>query len=138
MPAGKGVGAEDRYDEMIPSAGFAPTEMEFIPSAGEPVQQRLMDDPAACFSGVTVLGNGYASALYGGKWVVVDLRRARERVLYDNYLLLLTNGSSVSQQLLFPERLAFRKTNMRCSRRMRSISRRWVSTWSFAAAEPSR
>ena len=99
MPAGKGVGAEDRYDEMIPSAGFAPTEMEFIPSAGEPVQQRLMDDPAACFSGVTVLGNGYASALYGGKWVVVDLRRARERVLYDNYLLLLTNGSSVSQQL---------------------------------------
>ena len=107
MPAGKGVGAEDRYDEMIPSAGFAPTEMEFIPSAGEPVQQRLMDDPAACFSGVTVLGNGYASALYGGKWVVVDLRRARERVLYDNYLLLLTNGSSVSQQLLFPERLAF-------------------------------
>lgn len=102
MPAGKGVGAEDRYDEMIPSAGFAPTEMEFIPSAGEPVQQRLMDDPAACFSGVTVLGNRYASALYGGKWVVVDLRRARERVLYDNYLLLLTNGSSVSQQLLFP------------------------------------
>lgn len=77
MPAGKGVGAEDRYDEMIPSAGFAPTEMEFIPSAGEPVQQRLMDDPAACFSGVTVLGNRYASALYGGKWVVVDLRRAR-------------------------------------------------------------
>ena len=28
-------------------------------------------------------------------------------MLYDNYLLLLTNGSSVSQQLLFPERLAF-------------------------------
>ena len=91
---------------MIPSAGFAPTEMEFIPSAREPVQQRLMDDPAACFSGVTVLRQRYASALYGGKWVVVDLRRARERVLYDNYLLLLTNGSSVSQ-LLFPERLAF-------------------------------
>lgn len=107
MPARKSMGKEDRYDEMIPSAGFAPTEMEFIPSAGEPVQQRLMDGPAACFSGVTVLGNGYASALYGGKWVVVDLRRARERVLYDNYLLLLTNGSSVSQQLLFPERLAF-------------------------------
>lgn len=87
-----------------------------------------MDDPAACFSGVTVLGNGYASALYGGKWVVVDLRRARERVLYDNYLLLLTNGSSVSQQLLSRSVSRFRKTNMRCSRRMRSISRRWVST----------
>ena len=29
MPAGKGVGAEDRYDEMI-LLRVAPTEMEFI------------------------------------------------------------------------------------------------------------
>lgn len=138
MPAGKGVGAEDRYDEMIPSAGFAPTEMEFIPSAGEPVQQRLMDDPVACFSGVTVLGNGYASALYGGKWVVVDLRRARERVLYDNYLLLLTNGSSVSQQLLFPERLAFSENEYALLEENAVDFAALGFDLEFAAAEPSR
>ena len=37
--------------------------------------------------------------------MVVDVRRARERILYEDYLRMLGNGSSVSQQLLFPERL---------------------------------
>lgn len=36
---------------------------------------------------------------------MVDVRRARERILYEDYLKMLGNGSSVSQQLLFPERL---------------------------------
>ena len=51
------------------------------------------------------IGNGYAAALYGGRFVVADLRRAHERVLFDTYLLVLGNGSAVCQQLLFPERL---------------------------------
>ena len=37
--------------------------------------------------------------------MVVDVRRARERILYEDYLKMLGSGSSVSQQLLFPERL---------------------------------
>lgn len=36
---------------------------------------------------------------------MVDVRRARERILYEDYLKMLGNGASVSQQLLFPERL---------------------------------
>lgn len=44
-------------------------------------------------------------ALLGGRFVVVDVRRARERILYEDYLKMLGSGSSVSQQLLFPERL---------------------------------
>ena len=51
------------------------------------------------------LGGGYLAALLGGRFVVVDVRRARERILYEDYLKMLGNGSSVSQQLLFPERL---------------------------------
>ena len=35
----------------------------------------------------------------------MDVRRARERILYEDYLKMLGSGSSVSQQLLFPERL---------------------------------
>ena len=41
----------------------------------------------------------------GHRLVVVDLRRAKERILYENFILLLNGTSSVSQQLLFPERL---------------------------------
>ncbi|MEG2365337.1 MAG: DNA mismatch repair endonuclease MutL [Alistipes sp.] len=82
------------------------SELEFIPSTSEEaVQQQLHEQPAAAFSDVVSLGGGYASALFGGRFVVVDLRRACERVLYENYRVMLGNGSSVSQQLLFPERL---------------------------------
>ena len=86
--------------------GGSDSELEIVSSAADGVQQRLIEEPAG-FSHVTAVGGGYASALYGGRWVVVDLRRARERILYDSYSILLTNGSAVSQQLLFPERLAF-------------------------------
>ena len=94
--------AEEIVSERFSSGG---SELEFIPSGGDGVQQRLVEEPEARFSEVVSLGNGYASALYGGRWVAVDLRRARERVLFDNYRLLLVNGSSVGQQLLFPQRL---------------------------------
>lgn len=83
------------------------SELEFVASTADATQQRLIEEQECSFSQVTAVGGGYASALYGGRWVVVDLRRARERVLYDNYSILLTNGSAVSQQLLFPDRLAF-------------------------------
>lgn len=45
------------------------------------------------------------AALLAGRLVVVDVRRARERILYEDYLRMLGHGSSVCQQLLFPERL---------------------------------
>lgn len=80
-------------------------ELEFIPSVSGAEQQRLVPEQQARFTEVLPVGGGYAAALYGGRFVVVDLRRARERVLYENYLVILGNGSSVSQQLLFPERL---------------------------------
>ena len=57
------------------------------------------------FSDALPLPGGYVAALLNGRFVVVDARRARERILYEDYLRMLGNGSSVSQQLLFPERL---------------------------------
>ena len=57
------------------------------------------------FTDALPLPGGYVAALLCGRFVVVDVRRARERILYEDYLRMLGNGSSVSQQLLFPERL---------------------------------
>ena len=96
----------DADDEVFESAAFGGSELEFIPSASdEPQQQRLELDGKPRFSDVVPVGGGLAVARYGGRLVAADLRRARERALYENYLVLLGNGSSVSQQLLFPERL---------------------------------
>lgn len=80
-------------------------ELEFVPSSSESEQQLPMSEERIRFTDVVPIGGGYAAAFWGGRFVVVDLRRARERVLYENYLVILGNGSSVSQQLLFPEKL---------------------------------
>lgn len=78
-------------------------EFEFIESNAE--QQQLYDAPKATFSSVMPISNRYAAAIYGGKFVVVDTLRAKESLLYERYLSMLKSGSSVSQQLLFPEML---------------------------------
>ena len=102
MPAAAG-----RSYDAVPSGGgdaFGDSELEFIPSA-EPEQRRLEIEPETRFADAMPLAGGYVAATLGGRLTVVDVRRARERILYENYLLMLGHGSSASQQLLFPERL---------------------------------
>lgn len=79
-------------------------EFEFVESA-DAVQQRFEGADEAQFEDVIVLPEMMAAARYRGRLVVVDLRRARERVSFEEYEAMLGGGSSVCQQLLFPERL---------------------------------
>ena len=83
--------------EPSPSSGFAP--------AAEPEQQQLALQTESRFGGVLPLGSGHVAATLDGRLVVVDLRRARERLLYENYVQMLQSGAAVSEQLLFPEQL---------------------------------
>ena len=85
--------------------GFDDSALDFIPSSAAPEQQRFDMPQRPEFTDALPLPGGYVAALLGGRFVVVDVRRARERILYEDYLRMLGNGSSVSQQLLFPERL---------------------------------
>ena len=92
--------------EITPSGGgFDDSALDFIPSSAVPEQQRFDMPQRPEFTDALPLPGGYVAALLGGRFVVVDVRRARERILYEDYLRMLGNGSSVSQQLLFPERL---------------------------------
>ena len=84
---------------------FGESSLDFIPSSADSEQQRLDLSPHDEFSDPLPLPGGYVAALWGGRFVVVDVRRARERILYEEYLRMLGHGSAVSQQLLFPERL---------------------------------
>lgn len=79
-------------------------EFEFVESA-DVVQQRIESDEPSRFEDVITLPEALAAARYRGRLVVVDLRRARERVSFEDYVEMMSNGSSASQQLLFPERL---------------------------------
>lgn len=79
-------------------------EFEFVESV-DAVQQQFEVVEQAQFEDVITLPEMMAAARYRGRLVVVDLRRARERVSFEEYEAMLGGGSSVSQQLLFPERL---------------------------------
>ena len=57
------------------------------------------------FTAPMALGGGLALALLDGSPILIDLRRARERVLYEEYLAQLSGAEAVGQQLLFPEQL---------------------------------
>ena len=81
-----------------------------------------IDDEAAvsdeCFDFVTSESNaqrtfeesmplpgGFAVAIYGGKGVVVHLRRAKERILYEEILRSMTVGGAPTQRMFFAEEL---------------------------------
>lgn len=81
------------------------SSLDFIPSEAEAEQQRLELTHQTEFSDPMPLPGGYLLAMMSGRLVVVDVRRARERVYFENYLRMLGSNAAVSQQLLFPERL---------------------------------
>lgn len=77
--------------------------LEFAPAA--PVQQQLPVSQQICFSDVMPLAGGYVVAMSEGRSVIIDLRRVKERLLYDGYMAMLKCGSCASQRLLFAEEL---------------------------------
>lgn len=80
------------------------SSFDFVASQ-EPEQQTLMPEPELSFGQALPLAGGYAAVLCGNRLMAVDLRRARECILYEQYLGMLQRETAVSQQLLFPELL---------------------------------
>ena len=101
-------------------ASTGESSLEFIASAA--VQQTIGDtdkDKRISFGDFLSLGNGYAVAICGGRSVAVDLRRAKERIVYDGCMAVVGVGALPSQQLLFPERLVLSQGDyaLLCDRR---------------------
>ncbi len=90
--------------EVFASSG---DDFDFVASTEEPSSEALLpsEEVREPFTQSIALPGGYAVARRGGRLMLVDLRRAREVLLYAEYLRLLKSGSAISQQLLFPERL---------------------------------
>ena len=73
-------------------------EFDFISSAGLSAERRE-------FSEVIYVGGGYAVAIYGGSVVLVSLRRAKERLLYEDIIRSLGAGAVPVQRMFFAEEL---------------------------------
>lgn len=85
---------------------FDPIEQAYIDSAGFGQQSLDVGDvEKADF--IRVPSSNYAAVERPDGVMLIDLMRARERMLYDNYVMMIRDRSSLSQQLLFPERIVF-------------------------------
>ncbi|MFR9580686.1 MAG: DNA mismatch repair endonuclease MutL [Rikenellaceae bacterium] len=86
----------------------AQSEFEIVESQGEEPQTLLSEAFVAQpqkLEGAIALDGGYIASRVGRELVFIDSRRARERMLYDHYMKILSSGATYSQHLLFPVRL---------------------------------
>ena len=104
------VPTDDNYREIVSGGIIGDGEietqeshLEFIESSAS-AEQSLLDEEFAA-QDVMSLGNGYAMAICRGRAMIVELSRAKERVLYDSLMLSVRGAGAPSQRLLFPERL---------------------------------
>ena len=80
--------------------------IEFI-SGEEATQNEFEIESGTLFEGIFRISNRYFASSYGaGNLAIIDVVRAHECILYEKFMLMLGNNSSVCQQLLFPEKLA--------------------------------
>lgn len=91
----------EQFDEIASRA----EQFDFVAEEGDEVEQRLDMRQQLHFDAVLSAAGGCAVASADGRLFAVDLRRARERVLYEEYLPMVGRDAIPSQQLLFPERL---------------------------------
>ena len=98
--------------DLAPSMGFgfdssaSDAEFEYFESGdGEEQSLGLDVESAEEPLNISLCCGRYAVATFASKMLVIDLARARERLLYNHYVASLKSGHSVSQQLLFPELL---------------------------------
>lgn len=108
------VGGEEEFDDFSSgglTGGFTlPTEpqdeeefVEFASGGAQEEVQLAMPMAKPQFHHPIAIGSALALAQLEGQTAVVDLRRAEERVLFEDYLKLSRTSHGVSQQLLFPE-----------------------------------
>jgi len=98
------IAASIGFGERTPQV--ADLEFDYLESGdGEEQQLGLNIEESEQPINISVCGGRYAVATFVSKVLIIDLVRAKERLLYNNYARSLQSGAAVSQQLLFPELL---------------------------------
>lgn len=95
--------ARSERDDLLER--FDRSALEYIENGEE--QAQLPVEPQGSFTGMIPLAGGYLASSCCGELVLVDLRRAKEAIVYERYRAMLGNEASVTQKLMFPERMVF-------------------------------
>ncbi len=101
---------EDRSYMLSVGEPIVPTENEYWEVASEgAVQQQIALEEKPSLSHPISIGGAMAIALKEGQPMLIDLRRAEERILFEGYMQMIHKAQGVSQQLLFPEEVILSK-----------------------------
>lgn len=105
--------ANDVTPHSYPKTGGMESMVEYIDEEPEESEEQLFDfiesgglsGMQRSFGEVMSIGGGYAVAMYGGSFVVVSLRRAKERILFEDIMRSLSTGAVPVQRMFFAEEL---------------------------------
>ena len=105
--------ANDVAPHSYPKTGGMESMVEYIDEEPEESEEQLFDfiesgglsGMQRSFGEVMSIGGGYAVAMYGGSFVVVSLRRAKERILFEEIMRSLSTGAVPVQRMFFAEEL---------------------------------
>ena len=87
------------FDELPASNPAHPSEPVIAPS---PAYGRLFEEESSAASSLLVLQRRYIVTPVKSGMMVIDIRRARERIFYERYLEKIAEQQPVLQQSLFP------------------------------------
>lgn len=117
MPKLKGgytpsLAREAEFYAYPPSEGVE-SKVEYIDDEPPQAEEQLLDfiesggigSGVRTFGEVMSIGGGYAVAMYGARLVVVSLKRAKERILYEDIVRSLSVGVVPVQRMFFAEEL---------------------------------
>lgn len=125
-----------RETEWKPSEELDSSLIEFIDEgASEPRQGMLEIEAERSLGGLLRISDRWYATSWEGNLVVVDVDRARERVLYERYVQMLGNNAAVSQQLLFPERIELAADDLEVLRTMEDELQSLGFEWRFDGNE---
>ena len=112
------TGADSSYDPFLemggsdaPDAGESPAGPRWGEGLSRYIDKNenygaLFEDRTLPSAQVLVVQGRYILTQSASGLMIVHVRRARERILYDRFLQALTDGTHLSQQVLFPVQVA--------------------------------
>ena len=107
---------DNKGDELPDFSALATSEMEkqempFEETQQEPVQQTILssggNEEAVGNSRFFQLKNRYILTSVKSGLMLIDQKRAHERIVFEGFIRTLQSGASLSQKSLFPEELCF-------------------------------
>lgn len=100
------------FEALFPESGSTASSLSFEKSSAVDGYGDVFQDSGVSGTGILQVSGRYVVTTLRSGLMIVDVRRARERIFYERYLRQLDDSATVSHQVLFPCVLKMSPGNM--------------------------